>query len=116
MERSAREIGTLSMQDLKVQQDPQVQQVSDMIAAGVRITIVKYEQFVDIEFEPPATFFTRSAMGDYYFYHSRERAKAQAACDDVFGKGRYTVNASKIQKGKGGLTCTGTQTRKGQRK
>jgi len=85
-------------------------------AAGVKITIVQYEQFTDIEFEPPATFFTRSAMGEYYFYHTRLRNKAQEACDEVFGKGRYTVNASKIQRGKGGLTCTGTQTRKGQRK
>lgn len=92
------------------------QQPTDMIAAGVRITIVQYEQFVDFDFEPPATFYTRSAMGHYYYYHTRARAKAQEACDDVFGKGRYTVNASKIQKGKGGLTCTGTQTRRGQRK
>lgn len=85
-------------------------------AAGVQITVVEFEQFTDFEFEPPATFFTRSAMGQYYFYHTRDRAKAQVACDDLFGKGRYTVNASKIQKGKGGLTCTGTQTRRGQKR
>jgi hypothetical protein len=90
-------------------------QLDSVIAAGIRITVVPYDEFADFDFEPPATFFTRSAMGDYYFYHSRDRALAQAACDEVFGKGRYTVNASKIQKGKGGLTCTGTQTRKGQR-
>jgi hypothetical protein len=87
-----------------------------MISKGVRITIVSYERFTDIEFEPPATFFTRSAMGSYYFYHTRDRAKAQEACDEVFGKGHYTVNTSKVQKGKGALTCTGTQTRRGQRK
>lgn len=89
---------------------------TEISAEGVRISLVSYEEFTDIEFVPPATFFTRSAMGLYYFYHTRTRAKAQAACDDVFGKGRYTVHASKIQKGKGGLTCTGTQTRRGQRK
>lgn len=95
---------------------PQELAPSDVMAAGVRITVVDFEQFADFEFEPPATFFTRSAMGQYYFYHTRARAKAQEACDDLFGKGRYTVNASKIQKGKGGLTCTGTQTRRGQKR
>ena len=95
---------------------PEQKSCSDVIAAGVRITVVEFEQFTDFEFEPPATFFTRSAMGQYYFYHTRARAKAQEACDDLFGKGRYTVNASKIQKGKGGLTCTGTQTRRGQKR
>lgn len=89
---------------------------TEICAEGVRISLVRYEEFTDIEFVPPATFFTRSAMGLYYFYHTRARAKAQAACDAVFGKGRYTVNASKIQKGKVGLTCTGSQTRRGQRK
>lgn len=92
------------------EQDP-----SSIVAAGVQISTIEYEQFADFEFEPPATFFTRSAMGLYYFYHTRTRAKAQEACDEIFGKGRYTVNATKIQKGKGGLTCTGTHTRKGQR-
>lgn len=94
----------------------QAQDITDVIAAGIRITVVQYETFAAHDFEPPATFFTRSAMGQYYFYHTRLRASAQAACDDVFGKGRYTVNASKTQKGKGDLTCTGTQTRRGQRK
>ncbi|MNE17276.1 hypothetical protein D3C87_1546910 [compost metagenome] len=113
MDESVKESGEEPQEDPEDQQGPQV---SNMIVLGVRITIVQYERFVDYEFEPPATFFTRSAMGDYYFYHVRNRAKAQEACDELFGKRRYTVNASKIQKGRGGLTCTGTQTRKGQRK
>lgn len=94
--------------------------VSEMIEKteilGVRYTVVIYDEFVDIDFQPPATFFSRSAMGDYYFWHTRERGKAQTACDEMFGVGRYTVNASKIQKGKGSLTCTGTQTRRGQQR
>lgn len=97
---------------------PQGLQPLDAIAAGIRITIVEYDTFTQYDFEPPATFFTRSAMGDYYFYHTRDRAKAQEACDMLFDRGRYTVNASKMQKGKAGVafTCTGTQTRRGQRK
>lgn len=106
MNASVREIGLELMQEL---------QVKDAIVAGVQITIVSYEQFADFEFEPPATFFTRSAMGQYYFYHTRHRAKAQAACDELFGKSHYTVTATKIQRGRKGLTCTGTHTRRGQR-
>lgn len=90
--------------------------ITDMIVAGVRISVVKYEHFSAHDFEPPATFYVRSALGQYYFYHTSKRAKAQEACDEYFGKARYTVNASKIQKGKGSFTCTGTQTRKGQKK
>lgn len=82
----------------------------------VKVTVVEFEQFSAYDFLPPATWFIKNAMGDFIFIHTRERAKAQAYVDDNYGKGRYTVNASKIQKGKGSLTCTGTATRKGQKK
>ncbi len=91
-------------------------EVEKQVVAGVRYSVVDYGQFTDIDFQPPATFFSRSAMGDYYFWHTRERQKAQAACDELFGIGRYTVHTSKMQKGRGELTCRGTQTRRGQRK
>lgn len=88
----------------------------DLKVSGIRYTVVSYAEYTDIDFEPPATFYVRSAMGDYYFFHTRDRAKAQAACDEMFGAGRYTVHSSKIQRGKGTLTCTGTQTKRGQRR
>lgn len=82
----------------------------------VRVTVVDFDLFSDIDFVPPATFYIRNASGDYVFVHTRSRDKAQAWVDDNYGKGRYKVNASKIQKGNGNITCTGTQTRRGQRK
>lgn len=77
----------------------------------VRITVVTFEEFSDYQFEPPATFFIKNASGDYIFIHTRDRAKAQAWIDTEYGPGRYRVNASKMQKAKGDLTCRGTATR-----
>ena len=82
----------------------------------VRVTVVDFDLFSDIDFVPPATFYIRNASGDYVFVHTRSRDKAQAWVDENYGKNRYKVNASKIQKGKKPVTCTGTQTRRGQRK
>ena len=84
--------------------------------ADVKITVVMFEQFSAYDFVPPATFFIRNALGEYIFIHTRERAKAQAWVDENYGKGRYTVNASKMQKGKGEVTVRGVATRKGQRR
>lgn len=84
--------------------------------SDVRTTLVTYKEFTDIDFVPPATFFFQNASGDYIFIHTRERAKAQAYADEHYGKGKYTVKASKLQKGNGNISCTGTQTRKGQKK
>ena len=83
---------------------------------GLRITRVSFQEFSRWDFIPPATFFIKNAMGEFVFVHTRDRAKAQAAIDSEYGVGRYTVNASKMQKGKGEVTVRGTATRKGQKK
>lgn len=87
----------------------------------LRITTITFKQFADIDFIPPATFFIQNAMGDYIFIHTSKRNVAQAWVDENYGKGRYTVKASKLQATKsklesGGFSCTGTATRKGQKK
>lgn len=84
--------------------------------AKVKITEVTFEQFTDYEFVPVSTFFIRGATGDYYFIHTAKRSVAQEWVDETFGKGRYTVVASKLQKTKskqegGGYSCNGTATR-----
>lgn len=88
---------------------------------SLRITVVKFDQFSDYEFIPPATFFIQNAFGEYIFIHTSKRQAAQEWVDDNYGKGRYTVKASKLQATKsklesGGFSCTGTATRKGQKK
>ncbi len=87
----------------------------------LRITTITFKQFADIDFISPATFFIQNAMGDYIFIHTSKRNVAQAWVDENYGKGRYTVKASKLQATKsklesGGFSCTGTATRKGQKK
>lgn len=87
----------------------------------LRITTITFKQFADIDFTAPATFFIQNAMGDYIFIHTSKRNVAQAWVDENYGKGRYTVKASKLQATKsklesGGFSCTGTATRKGQKK
>lgn len=86
-----------------------------------KITVVTYEQFTSYEFIPPATFYIQNALGEYVFIHTSKRALAQDWVNTEYGKGRYTVKASKIQATKsrqesGGLSATGTATRRGQRK
>lgn len=86
-----------------------------------RTTTVTFAQFADIEFIPPATFFIQNAFGEYVFIHTSKREVAQVWVDENYGKGRYTVKAAKLQATKsklesGGLSCTGTATRRGQRK
>ncbi|MND84985.1 hypothetical protein D3C80_768900 [compost metagenome] len=85
-----------------------------------KITLVPYADFAAWEFIPPATWFIKDASGDYIFIHTSQRAKAQAWVDSEYGAGRYTVNASKIQKGKplgeDSRPAFGTATRRGQKR
>lgn len=85
-----------------------------------KITTVTFDEFSNYEFIPPATFFIQNAMGEYIFIHTANRATAQDWVDENYGKGRYTVKASKLQKGKelgeGSKPAFGTATRRGQKK
>ena len=58
------------------------------------------------------------ALGNRVYYLTRNRADAQKAADEMYGKGRYTIRAVKDQKSKskmesGGLSCSGSNSRKG---
>jgi len=79
--------------------------------ADLKITVVSYEEFSDYEFQPPSSFFIMDSMQNYIFYHTRSRVAAQQKVDEEFGKGRYKVIASKLEKGSGEYTVRGTQSR-----
>lgn len=85
-----------------------------------KITVVSFEQFSNYEFIPPATFFIQNALGEYIFIHTASRATAQEWVNENYGKGRYTVKASKLQKGKelgeNSKPAFGTATRRGQKR
>ena len=87
----------------------------------IEVVIVSYEQYTDYDFIDPGTYFSVSAMQEYYFYKTSDRAKAQEKCDEIFGAGRYVVKTSKTIKTKsklesGGQSVYATATRKGQKK
>ena len=66
----------------------------------MKTTTVTYENFTDTDFKPPALYYVRTACGNYLYLHTQDRAKAQAEVDEIFGKGKYLVKASKLTKSK----------------
>lgn len=87
----------------------------------IKISVISYEQYVDYEYVDVATWFIVDAMQNYIYFHTSKREEAQKVCNEHYGEGKYTVKCSKIQKSKsklesGGLSCTGTSTRRGQKR
>lgn len=87
----------------------------------IKTVVVEFEEFSEWDFIPPGSFYIRMASGDYLFLKTSNRSEAQAFINDEYGKGKYTVIPAKIQKTvsrleSGGLSCTGTSTRRGQKR
>jgi hypothetical protein len=83
---------------------------------AIKSVLVTYDQFTEWDFIPVGSFYIRIATGDYLFIKTSDRAAAQKFVNEEYGKGKYTVVASKIQKTaskleSGGFSCTGTATR-----
>lgn len=53
--------------------------------------VVKSEEEVQVAKTPPSRYYVVNAFGDYIFVKVRERAKAQAIIDEVYGKGFYKI-------------------------
>ena len=66
----------------------------------IKTTLVSYEDFSDLGFKDPATWYIRLATGDYLYIHTREREDAQKFVDSEYGS-HYTVRTSKMTKPKG---------------
>lgn len=69
-----------------------------MTKSKIKTTTVTFEEFTDMEFSHPASWWVRSCLGDYTYFHCRNREDAQKICDDMFSKGHYKVNAAKMSK------------------
>lgn len=87
----------------------------------IKTVVVEFEEFSEWDFIPPGSFYIRMANGDYLFLKTSNRSEAQVFINDEYGKGKYTVIPAKIQKTvsrleSGGLSCTGTSTRRGQKR
>lgn len=91
--------------------------MSEKKVKDIEYVVVSFEEYSDYSFQDPGTYYSVSAMQEYYFYKTSDRAKAQAKCDELFGTNRYVVKTSKIIKTKsklesGGFSCTGTASRR----
>lgn len=85
----------------------------------VKAVDVTYEQFSEWDFIPVGSWYIRNALGDYVFFKTADRKKAQDAVNEIFGKGKYTVVAAKMDKTKvrsesGEYSVRGSSTRRGQ--
>lgn len=58
------------------------------------------------------------ALGNYVFFMTRDRKKAQQKCNEIYGENKYTVRTTSDKKTKsrlesGGVSCHGTTSRRG---
>lgn len=86
-----------------------------------KITIVDFNTFTEYDYICQAAFYFKDALGQIIMIHNSKRDVCQAWVDENYGKDKYKVIASRMSKTKsslesGGLSCTGTSSRKGQKK
>lgn len=58
---------------------------------GVRVFVDNPNNFSVVAH--PTGFWIRNAMGFHTYFQTTTREKAQEACNELFGSGRYTVNS-----------------------
>ena len=77
----------------------------------IKTETVDFDTFTHWDFVPPGSFYIRNALDQYVFFKTSVRKEAQAEIDKMYGKGHYVAVASKMEKGSGNYTVTGTSTR-----
>lgn len=87
----------------------------------IEVVVVSFADYTSYDFVEPGTYFSVSAMQEYYFYKTADRKIAQDKCDSLFGPNKYVVKTSKTIKTKsklesGGQSVYATATTKGQKK
>lgn len=81
--------------------------------SDVKTVVVTIEETQDPDFKEPSRWFVQNAMGDMVYFCCQKREKAQQACDDMYGKGRYTIKTTATVKNKGDVSARGTNSRRG---
>lgn len=85
----------------------------------IKYSVVTYEDMLEDDFKEPSSWFIVGATGDRYYFHYRDRDKAQNACDELLGKSKYLIRTNKTVKSKGDATAKGylnSKSRAGMRK
>lgn len=71
--------------------------MTELPSHGIKITEwTEQAYFEGADNAVPSKFFIRNGLGNYIFYHTRSRAAAQLAVDEDYGKGMYTIRASRL--------------------
>jgi len=75
----------------------------------VKTTTVTYSQVQEAaeDYKHPSKHYIIDAMGDYVYFHCRERSDAQKAVDEEYGKGKYSIRLASTEKGGGNVSCKG---------
>lgn len=65
-----------------------------------------------------SNFYCINALGERIFFKTKNRALAQEACDELYGKGRYVIRSIRDTKGKsrqesGEVSVRGSNSRRG---
>lgn len=79
----------------------------------IKVTIVDQSELAEDDFKAPSKFYFVNALGEAVFIHARERYVAEQYITDNYGKGFYKLRTSSLEKPKGDVTCSGSNTRKG---
>lgn len=93
-----------------------------MAAKEIEAVTISYEDFTSYDHIPIGNFYFKNAIGDIIYLKTSSRELAQAWIDNYAGiKDKYKAIPSKIFKTKsklesGGLSCTGTSTKRGQKR
>lgn len=90
---------------------------SEVKKKEIAVVIVSFSEYTSYDFVEPGSYFSMSAMQDYYFYKTSDRKLAQDKCDELFGAGRYVVKtskniATKSKREDGGVSASGVNSRK----
>lgn len=93
-------------------------EAKDVKKKDIAVVIVSFSEYTSYDFVEPGSYFSMSAMQDYYFYKTSDRKLAQDKCDEIFGAGRYVVKtskniATKSKREDGGVSASGVNSRKG---
>lgn len=85
----------------------------------LKVTIVEaseieqYDEEGGFTFQHPAKFYFVNGLGQYVYVHTRDRQKVVDYIKENYG-GKYTVRQAKMSTGgSGGVTCRGSNSRKG---
>jgi hypothetical protein len=77
------------------------------MSKNTKTTTVSYKDTLEEEFKDPSKYYIQDALGDFIYFHTSDRKKAQEACDKLYGKGHYKVRSSRLDKSDS-VTCRGS--------